>query len=143
MVGTFVRPTMIEAVSAGGFGFTIQQSDSIFAVMSLGTIPGTIIFGIIASKIGKKYTLSIVAALIAITTLLPMMNPISYDIWRISRFMTGVTLGGVFGTAMPLVAELFPQKYRGKFAAILTSLFSLAMIFGGQIYGLQIGRAHV
>ena len=36
--------------------------------------------------------------------------------------------------AMPLVTELFPQKYRGKLAAVLTSLFSLAMIFGGQLY---------
>ena len=35
---------------------------------------------------------------------------------------------------MPLVTELFPQKYRGKLAAVLTSLFSLAMIFGGQLY---------
>lgn len=135
MVGTFVKPTMIGELGAGGFGFTIQQTEAIFAVMSLGTIPGTILFGILASKIGKKYTLSIVAALIAISTFLPMLNPISYNLWRISRFITGVTLGGVFGSAMPLVAELFPQKYRGKLAAILTSLFSLAMIFGGKIYG--------
>lgn len=135
MVGTFVKPTMIGEIAAGGFGFTIQQTEAIFAVMSFGTIPGTILFGILASKIGKKYTLSIVAALIAISTLLPMLSPASFGIWRISRFLTGVTLGGVFGSAMPLVADLFPQKYRGKLAAILTSLFSLAMIFGGKMYG--------
>lgn len=136
MVGTFVKPTMIAKLSAGGFGFTIQQTEAIFAVMSLGTIPGTLIFGIISSKIGKKYTLSSVAALIAISTFIPMINPTSYTLWRIARFITGITLGGVFGTAMPLVADMFPQKYRGKLAAVLTSLFSLAMIFGGKIYGL-------
>ena len=136
MVGTFVKPTMINELGIGGFEFTIQQTEAIFAVMSFGTIPGTILFGMLASKIGKKNTLCIVAALIALTTFIPMMNPTNYNIWRISRFMTGVTLGGVFGSAMPLVAELFPTKYRGKLAAILTSLFSLAMIFGGQIYGL-------
>lgn len=49
--------------------------------------------------------------------------------------MTGLSLGGVFGTAVPLVTEMFPQKYRGKLAAILTSTFSVAMIFAGKLYG--------
>ncbi|MGL6099586.1 MAG: MFS transporter [Fusobacteriaceae bacterium] len=135
MVGIFVKPTMIAEISNGGFGFTIQQTESIFAMMSFGTIPGTIFFGIITSKLGKKYTLSLVALFIAITTFLPMLDPTNYTVWKIARLITGFTLGGVFGTAMPLVADLFPQKFRGKLSAILTSLFSLAMIFGGQVYG--------
>ena len=57
MVGTFVKPTMIAEAASGGFGFTLQQSETIFAVMSFGTIPGTIVFGILNAKIGKKYTL--------------------------------------------------------------------------------------
>ena len=40
--------------------------------MSYGTIPGTIVFGILNAKIGKKYTLIVVASLIALTTFLPM-----------------------------------------------------------------------
>ncbi len=36
---------------------------------------------------------------------------------------------------MPLVADIFPAKYRGKLAACLTATFSIAMIVGGQIYG--------
>lgn len=134
MIGIFVKPTMIETVANGGFGFTIQQTETIFAVMSFGTIPGTILFGILASKIGKKYTLSIISGLIALTTFLPLISPTNYSLWLVFRLLTGVTLGGVFGTAMPFVADLFPKKYRGKLAAILTSLFSLAMIFGGQVY---------
>ena len=122
MVGTFVKPTMIAEAASGGFGFTLQQSETIFAVMSFGTIPGTIVFGILNAKIGKKYTLIVVASLIALTTFLPMMTPGSYQVWLVSRLITGGTLGGVFGCAMPLVTELFPQKYRGKLAAVLTSL---------------------
>lgn len=135
MVGTFVKPTMILGASEGGFGFTLKQTEEIFAIMSIATIPGTLIFGTLASKIGKKYTLILIAILIAATTFLPMLNTSSFDLWRISRFTTGLTLGGVFGTAVPLVSEMFPQKYRGKLAAIMTSMFSIAMIFGGQIYG--------
>ncbi len=134
MVGTFIKPTMIAAVSDGGFGFTLTESESIFAAMSFGTIPGTILFAIIATKFGKKRTLITVALLIAISTFIPLLDPTNVNLWYGARFVTGVVLGGVFGTAMPLVADMFPSKYRGKLAATLTALFSIAMIFGGQVY---------
>ncbi len=136
MVGTFVKPTMIATIENGGFAFTMQQTESIFAIMSFATIPGTLVFGMMSSKIGKKKTLMVVAMMIAATTLLPLLDPANYMLWKISRFSTGFALGGVFGTAVPLVTEMFPQAYRGKLAAILTSTFSIAMIFAGKIYGL-------
>lgn len=135
MIGTFVRPTMIKPIAEGGFGFELSQASAIFAIMSFSTIPGTLIFGVLASKIGKKRTLMTIAIMFAATTYLPLLSPTSYTLWRVARFTTGLALGGVFGTAVPLVAEMFPQKYRGKLAAICTSLFSVAMIFGGQLYG--------
>lgn len=113
MVGTFVKPTMIYSPAEGGFGFTLQQTEEIFAVMSFGTIPGTFIFGSIAARIGKKKTLILVALLIALTTFFPMLAPTSVLLWKTARFTCGVVLGGVFGTAMPLVADMFPTKYRG------------------------------
>lgn len=134
MVGTFVKPTMIYPIADGGFGFTLKQTEEIFAVMSFGTIPGTFIFGTLASKIGKKRTLISIALLIAASTFVPMLSPLNVNLWKAARFCTGIVLGGVFGTAVPLVADMFPQKYRGKLAASLTALFSLAMIFGGQMY---------
>ena len=88
----------------------------------------------IATRFGKKNTLMCIAVLIGLTTFIPMLNPTSVLLWQFSRFCTGLVLGGVFGTAMPLVADLFPQRFRGKLAASLTALFSLAMIFGGQLY---------
>ncbi len=136
MVGTFIQPTMIATVAEGGFGFTLVESQQIFAVMSFATIPGTIIFSILASYIGKKYTMISIAVLIALTTAIPFLAPTNFYIWIVSRFCAGMVLGGVFGTAMPLAADMFPQKYRGKLAATLTALYSLAMIFGGQMFGL-------
>lgn len=137
MVGTFVKPTMIYPIDKGGFAFTLKQTEQIFAIMSFATIPGTLLFGILSSKIGKKRTLITVALSIAATTFLPMLSPTSYMLWKVSRFSTGVALGGVFGTAVPLVTDMFPRKYRGKLAAILTSMFSIAMIFGGKLYGVM------
>lgn len=135
MLGTFVRPTLTAAVENGGFGFTLKQAESIFAVMSFGTIPGTILFGMLCSRIGKKRGLMTIAICIAATTFLPLLNPSNYTFWRATRFLAGFSLGGVFGAAVPLVAEMFPQGWRGKLAAIMTSTFSVAMIFAGQLYG--------
>lgn len=135
MVGTFIKPTMIAEIAEGGFGFTLKQSEEIFAVMSFGTIPGTFIFGEISTRIGKKKTIIAIAILIAITTYIPLFSPTNLMLWKVTRLCAGVVLGGVFGCAMPLVADMFPSRYRGKLAATLTSLYSLAMIFGGKVYG--------
>lgn len=136
MLGTFIKSTMIAEIAAGGFGFTLVESEEIFAVMSFGTIPGTFLFGYISTKIGKKKTLISITLLIGLTTFLPLLNPTSILLWKGARFCAGVVLGGVFGCAMPLVADMFPSKYRGKLAATLTALYSLAMMFGGAVYAM-------
>ncbi len=135
MVNTFMQTTMTAAIADGGFGMTDIEAAEIFAVMSLGTIPGTFLFGWISTKIGKKRTIIAIALLIAVTTYIPMLSPTNVMLWQSTRFCAGVVLGGVFGCAMPLVADMFPSKYRGKLAATLTALYSLAMMFGGQVYG--------
>lgn len=131
MVEIFVRPTFLNDI-----GFTLEQASKIYSMLPYGTVPGTLIFGTMSTKVGKKRTLMFIGMMFSIMTFIPLLNPYSYNLWRIGRFITGFALGGVFGTAIPLVADLFPQRYRGKLAAICTSTFSLAMIFAGQLYAL-------
>ena len=120
-------PTPLSYVKSGALD-QVNTMD-----MLIGTIPGTIVFGILNAKIGKVY--------IDCGGVTDCADHIpAHDDTRQLSGMAGVQAdyrrypGGVFGCAMPLVTELFPQKYRGKLAAVLTSLFSLAMIFGGQLY---------
>lgn len=136
MLSAFVRPTMTKAIVDGGFGFEMTQASAIFAIMSFATIPGTLVFGMLTTKIGKKRTLMSIAIMISAMTFIPLLSPTNFTLWRMARFATGFALGGVFGTAVPLVTEMFKPELRGKLAAILTSTFSLAMIFGGKVYGM-------
>ena len=131
MVDIFVRPTLLSE-----YGFSLTQAESIYSMLSYGTVPGTIICGMLATRFGKKRTLMGIALLFSSMTFLPLINPASQLLWMAGRLATGLALGGVFGTAIPLVADLFPQKYRGKLAAICTSTFSVAIMFSGQLYGL-------
>ena len=129
MVDIFVRPTLLTE-----YGFTLTEVSSIYSMLSYGTIPGTLIFGILATRYGKKRILMGVALLFSTMTALPLINPSSKFLWMLGRLATGVALGGVFGSSIPLVADLFPQKCRGKLAAICTSMFSIAIMFSGQLY---------
>ena len=130
MISTFTKVAMID-----GFGFSLLETETIYSFMTIGTIIGTFFFGSMAARVGKKRTLIILAFSIAITTAIPFLSPENVMVWTVARTMTGTALGGMFGTCMPLVADMFPSKYRGKLAAFLTSLYSLSMIFGGWVYG--------
>lgn len=136
MVDIFVRPTLLDTMN-----FSLTQAEFIYSMLAWGTVPGTIIFGIIASRIGKKNTLIIIGITFSSMTALPLLKPDSYILWCVCRLLTGLALGGTFGTAIPLSCELFEQKYRAKVAAMCTSCFSLAMIFSGWLYGL-LGDPH-
>ena len=54
MVGTFIKPTMIGEAVNGGFGFTLKQSEEIFAVMSFGTSPGTFCLECFLQELEKR-----------------------------------------------------------------------------------------
>ena len=131
MISTFTKVAMTE-----DFGFSLLETETIYSFMTVGTIIGTFLFGTMAARVGKKRTLITLAFSIAITSAIPFLKPESVLVWTVARTITGTALGGMFGTAMPLVADMFPSKYRGKLAAFMTSLYSLSMIFGGWVYGL-------
>ena len=131
MVDIFLRSTFLNEI-----GFSLTQAEVIFSMLSYGTVPGTIIFGIIASRIGKKITLLIIGTTFSLMTAIPLLNPSNYYLWIVCRIFTGFALGGTFGTGIPLACELFKQKYRAKIAALCTSCFSIAMVFSGWLYGL-------
>ena len=135
MIGTFIKPTMLLSVQNGGFGFTLTQTEQIFSCMSFGMIIGTVFFGKLSAAHGKKRTYICVSLMISAMTLLPLFHPTSFSLWFFARTMTGIALGGVYGVCMPLVIDLFPSRYSGKLTAMITSLFSLAIIFGGKLYG--------
>ena len=141
MIGTFIKPTMITPLDKGGLGFTLVQTEQIFSCMSVGMIIGTILFGKLATRYGKKKVYICVALMISFMTFLPLFHPSSFLLWFLARTLTGIALGGVYGICMPLVTDLFSPKHSGRISAIITALFSVAIIFGGKLYSI-VGDAH-
>ncbi len=119
------KPLLIDS-----YGFSASDLSDAFALMSFGTLFGTIIAGFLASKINKKIALIIMALGFTIPTLLHIVTFDSYISWVVLRFIAGTSLGGIFGTAVAIICDMFPAQHRGKLTSLASSLFALAFSFG-------------
>lgn len=96
------------------------QIGSLIGAIFLGMIPGTLVWGKIADKIGRKKSMIYSLALYGILSLLSALA-VSYDMLWWLRFLAGVGLSGVLITAFPYFEELLPVKVRGKATVYLAS----------------------
>ncbi len=119
------KPLLIDS-----YGFSASELSDAFALMSFGTLFGTIIAGVLASKLNKKIALIVMALGFTIPTFLHIVTFDSYISWVVLRFIAGTALGGIFGTAVALICDMFPSKHRGRLTSIASSLFALAFSFG-------------
>ncbi len=119
------KPLLIDS-----YGFSASDLSDAFALMSFGTLFGTIIAGFLASKINKKIALIVMALGFTIPTMLHIVTFDSYISWVVLRFIAGTSLGGIFGTAVAIICDMFPAQHRGKLTSLASSLFALAFSFG-------------
>ncbi len=122
------QPLLVDS-----YGFSASELSNAFALMSFGTLFGTIIAGLLASKINKKIALIIMALGFTIPTFLHIVTFDNYMMWVVLRFIAGTSLGGIFGTSVALICDMFPPKHRGKLTSLASSLFALAFSFGFTI----------
>lgn len=117
------------------YGFTTTNLTFLFSVQSWGLLVGTLITGMCCNKFGKKYVLIGLGITYTSCTLLHIICPSVYAAWVIGRFVGGCALGGVFGTSVGLIVDMFPANWRGRLTAIASSLFALAGVLLGWIAG--------
>lgn len=122
------QPLLVDS-----YGFSASELSNAFALMSFGTLFGTIIAGLLASKINKKIALIIMALGFTIPTFLHIITFDNYMMWVVLRFIAGTSLGGIFGTSVALICDMFPPQHRGKLTSLASSLFALAFSFGFTI----------
>jgi len=86
-----------------------------FTIVSImgyaGMMIGTILFGIVGDKAGRRPTLMGCVLLFAIPTVLIALIA-NIPVMTVLRFVGGMGLGGCMPNAAALLAELTPQRYR-------------------------------
>jgi MFS family permease len=96
----------------------------VIAFTLLGWGIGGLIGGVIADYIGRKRTMLLAILAYSITT---GLSAFAWDWWSfaILRFLVGVCIGSEWVTGTSIVAELWPDKNRGKGVGLMQSGFGI------------------
>jgi MFS transporter, AAHS family, 4-hydroxybenzoate transporter len=117
---------------AAEFGVEPSSFGIVFAAGLVGMAIGSIFFGSIADRIGRRAVLISSVALFAVVTLLIPFLGVSIPALIALRFGAGLGLGGVAPTMIALLTEYMPARIRA--VTIMVSVGSLSL--GAFVAGL-------
>ena len=135
---SLISPGLIQvgifAREHGLFGLPDQATFA--AATFLGMFVGALALGRVADRIGRKWAFTGSIALYTAATLLMSLQHSASAI-DLCRFVAGIGLGAEIVTVDAYLAEIVPQRYRGRAFAFATFIQFLAVpIAGGLSYAL-------
>uniref|UniRef100_A0A1B0CNS5 Putative facilitated trehalose transporter tret1 n=1 Tax=Lutzomyia longipalpis TaxID=7200 RepID=A0A1B0CNS5_LUTLO len=111
---------------------SIDEASWVSSILYLAGIIGTIVFGWLVDRIGRKYSVYIgtIPNIIA-WLLIPLANNVIY--LYISRVFSGIAAGAVFVTVPLFVAEIAETSIRGILGSILGISITIGILLGQVI----------
>ena len=106
----------------------------VFSALQLGGLIGTVLFGYLADRLGRRPLVVISAFLIAALTLGTAMVD-NYTQLLLVRFFGGIGLGGIFPCVLTLGSEYVSRKHRGLAVGLLYANYSLGAAVGAMVNG--------
>ena len=116
---SFALAPMIAELRISG-----AQGGIIAAMSNWGALLGSVLFGILADRIGRVRVLSYTIMLVTFATVILAFLDNAYTIYG-SRFLLGMGTGGEYGVSMALIAESFKANRVGRVSSITA--------IGGQV----------
>ncbi|KAJ8932854.1 hypothetical protein NQ318_017799 [Aromia moschata] len=110
-----------------------EETSWISALLPLGAIFGTIVFGYLADKIGRKHTLMSCAIPYIVSYLMLAFSNVSI-LYYVARSITGCAVGGVFTVISMYIGEIATDSNRGALGSILN-----CFVTGGQLFSYVVG----
>ncbi|KAJ8977238.1 hypothetical protein NQ317_003813 [Molorchus minor] len=107
---------------------TSEETSWISALLPLGAVFGPFLFGYLADKIGRKYTLLTCGAPVLISYLILAFSKTAI-LYYVARFLTGMSVGGVF-TVLPIyVGEIAEDSNRGALGSSMNCFITAGLTF--------------
>ena len=128
--------TFLMMPIAEEYHFTGLQMSYVLGACLAATAVGGVIFGILSDRYGRRPVLQWTVLTYSIGTLL---SGLAGSFWSlmIFRVITGLGVGGEWGTGQAYIGETFPCKNRGRYCAIMQTGapigIALASLAGGLI----------
>jgi AAHS family 4-hydroxybenzoate transporter-like MFS transporter len=111
----------------------------IFSAALVGVLFGSLLFSMLADRIGRRPVLIAVTLYFSVLTFLTARAG-SIDQLILLRFLGGLGLGGIMPNAMALVGEYSPSRARVIAMMVVSNGFTLGAAFGGPIAAYLIPR---
>jgi AAHS family 4-hydroxybenzoate transporter-like MFS transporter len=123
----YVAPALIRA-----WGIPAAAMGPVFAAGLLGLFVGSLAFGMVADRVGRRpVLLAATAALSAFTILTGFATSLPQLLAL--RFLAGIGLGAIMPNATALVGEYSPRRHRVAVMMIVTNGFMLGAVLGGLL----------
>ena len=119
---------LLAPTIAKDLGVTVKTIGLIGSIFLVGYTIGTVGFGILADRIGRRDALGYSIILYGITTALGGMTK-SVGWFTFLRFLTGIGGAGELAVGAPYTAEMWPARWRALgTGGVMFSLYSLGYI---------------
>ncbi len=99
----------------------------LISALFFGMIPGALVFGVLADRLGRRRICTWSLALYGVCTALAAFAP-NYQWLVVTRFAAGFALSGLHVMAFPYFEELLPVRVRGKATVYLSSGWALGIL---------------
>lgn len=109
------------------------EAGVILSFSGLGTVVGSIMWGRLADKIGRRKTFFWCIVLFTAFTFLSVLTP-DRGWWMLAilRVGVGIGVGGLNISSIPYVQEFMPAKRRGLLAGLASVFIPLGLLLGAQ-----------
>jgi putative MFS transporter len=141
LMGVLVIALVIDIMKPATLGFTLPGMMSEYQVSKatvssfpfsalVGTVIGSIIWGVLADIYGRKATILLSAVMFVGTSICGAMPSLAWNVGMC--FMMGVAAGGMLPVTYALLAEMMPSKHRGWALVLVGGLGAVGGYFAAS-----------
>jgi MFS transporter, AAHS family, 4-hydroxybenzoate transporter len=122
----------VAPVIAQQWGLQTSDFGIVFSAGLLGVMLGSVVFGMIADRFGRKVVIMACLAIMGIFSLVTISSESVQDL-IVFRFLTGIGLGGAIPNTLALTAEYSPKRLINTTVTIMFCGFPLGAVIGGLV----------
>ncbi|QIN29790.1 MFS transporter [Brevibacterium luteolum] len=112
---------------AEDFKVSMAQVGTALGAVALGMVPGTLLWGALVERLGKKRVSVLSLSLYGLVALAAALSP-NFTLFVVLRFLSGVAFGGVYAVTFPYFMELLPTNRRGQATVAMSMGFPVGTL---------------